>query len=87
MNCIVCGKEFTLGNRKRFCSPECYHGYRKTYKSKYSHEKYLAIKKKKFACMMCGEMKVNEKYKICKDCKKGEVYQSEGYGKTYAIHS
>lgn len=87
MNCIVCGKEFELGNRKRFCSPECYHGYRKTYKSKYSHEKYLARKKKKFACMMCGLNRCDGKYQICEQCKQTDVYQSYGYWQPCSIHS
>jgi hypothetical protein len=87
MICEVCKKEFTLGNRKRFCSPECYHAYHRTYTKKYNKEKYLARKKKKHACMMCGEMKVNAKYMICKDCKNGEVYQSYGYQQICSIHS
>lgn len=81
-----CGKEVP-SNRKKFATVECYHGYRKTYHSTYCHEKYLLRKKKKYACMMCGEMKVNAKYMICKDCKKGEVYQSYGYQQICSIHS
>ena len=58
MNCIVCGKEFELGNRKRFCSPECYHGYRKTYKSKYSHKQKDLRRREPFSVII-GDSKKN----------------------------
>lgn len=87
MKCLICGKEFEKKwGRSKFCSPECYHGYRKTWKAHYSHEKYLARKKKKCACIMCGELTVNTKHTICTACKKSEEYQSYGYGQPCSVH-
>jgi hypothetical protein len=88
MKCQVCGKEFEKKwGRVKFCSPECYHKHRKNWKSNYSHEKYLQRKKQKCACIMCGRMAVKEKYKICKQCKDTEEYQSASYCEPCAIHS
>jgi hypothetical protein len=69
MICSICGNEFQpKNNRKKYCSPECYHIKNRQYARKKSEANYY-FQKGKFKCPMCGLQRSKSKHCFCFRCK------------------